>query len=136
MQLLRPFGHLICTERIAAPRSSHCSTALSDAIKSVAVAVPDVIEEDPRNIVGAILLLIDEICIEGEYEDQFDKWRDKVAESWCELSGEHFWTLDHCGFWGHQYCHWCRMPKYPEIPGSCSKCADLMKITEAEYMKR
>lgn len=120
----------------SARRSSHCSTAVADSIRSVAVSLPDNIHEDPRKIVGAILLLIDEICIEGEYEDQFDDWRDKVAGAWCELSGEHQWVYDHCGFWGHQYCLWCRTPKYPEIPGRCSECGDLMKITEAEYLSR
>lgn len=120
----------------SAPRSSHCSTAVADSIRSVAVSVPDSIHEDPRKIVGAILLLIDEICIEGEYEEQFDEWRDKVAEAWCELTGEHQYVHDHCGFWGHQHCLWCRSLKYPEIPSSCSKCGDLMKITEAEYVSR
>lgn len=120
----------------SAPRSSHCSTALADSIRSMAVSVPDEIDEDPRKIVGAILLLIDEICMEGELEGQFDQWRDKVAESWCEVSGEHSWIHDHCGFWGHQYCRWCRAAKYLEIPGSCSECGDLMKITEAEYASR
>ena len=114
-------------------RSSH---ALIDAIRDLAVSVPDDIDEDPRKIVGAIMFLIDEIYIEGEYEEQFDNWRDRVAKLWCEVSGEHVWINDHCGFWGHQYCQSCRAAKYPEIPGSCSKCGDLMKITEAEYVSR
>ena len=114
----------------------HGSTAVAEAIRSVAVSVPDCIREDPRGIVAAILLLIDEICVEGELEKQFDDWRDKVAEAWCGFSGEHKWVHDHCGFWGHQYCHWCRTRKYPELPGSCSKCSELMKITEAEYASR
>lgn len=118
------------------PSASRCSTAVAKSIRSVAGSVPNVINEDPRKIVGAILLLIDEICIDGELEEQFDKWRDRVAESWCELSGEHLWALDHCGFWGHQFCLWCRAAKYPEIPGSCSKCGELMKITEEEYTSR
>lgn len=121
-------------QETASECSSHCSTAVAESIRSVAVNVPDNIHEDPLQIVGAILLLIDEICIEGEHEEQFDAWRAKVFEAWCELTGEHRWINDHCGFWGHQYCHWCRSQKYPEIPGSCSECGDLMKITESEYL--
>lgn len=112
------------------------SESVSELIRSTAVVVPDVLDEDPRKIVDAILFLLEEICVEGELEEQFDSWREKVAEAWCELSGEHSWVRDHCGFWGHQSCHRCRTLKYPELPGSCSKCGDLMKITEAEYIQQ
>lgn len=106
---------------------------LHDAICSLAVTIPDTSYGEAKSIVAAILFLLDEIQIVGEYEEQFDNWRDNVAGSWCKVSGEHCWTHDHCGFWGHQYCNWCRTAKYPEIPSSCSECGDLMKITENQY---
>lgn len=106
---------------------------IADSIIKLAASVPEQIDEDPRKIVLAILSLTEEICVEGEYEEQFDQWCDEIADLWCKVNGEHLWTFDHCGFWGHQYCALCRSPKYPEIPGSCSKCVDLMKITESEY---
>jgi len=116
--------------------ASDSSTSIVNAIRSVARSLPDCINEDPRQVVGAILLLAHEICIEGQFEEQYDLWRDTAAESWCKISGEHEWIHDHCGFWGHQYCRWCRVEKYPESPGGHNECGDLLRVSESEYRSR
>lgn len=105
----------------------------AESIRSLAGNIPDPVNEDPREIVRAILLLIDNIYVDGEHEREFDEWCDSAGAAWCKLSGQHQWIHDHCGFWGHQYCRWCDTRKYPEIPGRCSQCGDLMKISESEY---
>lgn len=118
--------------------SSGGSTFVSDSIREVVKKIPADHCEDPKAIVDTILLLLDcvDIDLTSELTDQFCDWKELVGLEWCKQTGSHYWVHDHCGFWGHQFCSYCGTAKYPEIPGRCSECSDLAKITEDQYKNR
>lgn len=115
--------------------SSGGYTFVSDSIRELVDRIPAKHAEDPKALGDSILILLDYVDIDGcgELEDQFYEWKETVGATWCKLTGRHYWVHDHCGFWGHQFCNYCGTPKYPEIPGRCSECSELAKITEDQY---
>lgn len=80
--------------------------------------------------------LISEISLESWEDDViFGEWVEEVLQARCSHTGEHEWILDHCGYWGHQYCIYCQERKYPEIPESCHSARDFIgDITEEQYL--
>ena len=118
--------------------SSGGSTFVSDSIRQLVGMIPAKHNEDPKALVDAILFLLDyvDIDVSSELIDQFCDWEESVGATWCKMTGIHYWVHDHCGFWGHQFCKHCGTQKYPEIPGRCSECSELAKMTEDQYKNR
>ena len=105
---------------------------LVEAIRDLTASV-DETKEKTNDLVSALMLLLDEVTVDDE--EVFYDWTDKIGQAWCEASGNHKWTHDHCGFWGHQFCDFCHQRKYPEVPSRCGDCLELMKMTEDQYME-
>lgn len=98
----------------------------------------NVVEEDcsAEEMAKSICALIDEILLKDDDEyEKFYKWVEAVTKLQCEIISDHKWILDHCGFWGHQYCVKCHEMKYPDLGKlSCSEAyAKLNGKTEEEY---
>ena len=89
-----------------------------------------------QEIIDAICRLTDQIALADESTaEMFCTFTDRILKLRCELRGSHQWENDHCGYWGHQYCGFCRCRKYPNIPSRCSEAMkQLGKVTEEEYL--
>jgi len=111
------------------------STFVADSIRQLVKTLPARHLESPEALGDAILYLLDSVDIadKSNITDQYYDWVESVGSAWCKLTRRHYWVYDHCGFWGHQYCLYTGIRKYPEIPSRCSECGELMKITEDEY---
>jgi len=102
--------------------------------------ITDSIHDTTAAVVSAaICQLLREIILCDDTEDEkLGEWEDAIRKLRCEVIGEHDWTLDHCGYWGHQFCGGCRSAKYPELGKlRCSEARDQIgNISEDEYRER
>lgn len=82
------------------------------------------------NLLGEIILKDDTEC------GKLCEWEQGIRELRCKLLGEHTWTHDHCGYWGHQYCLGCNQHKYPELGKlRCSEAIEKIgRIDESDYI--
>lgn len=87
---------------------------------------------------AAVCSLLAETILKDEAEtDKLSEWEDGIRRLLCDLIGEHTWTFDHCGYWGHQYCLGCHMHRYPELGTlRCSAAIEKVgNVTEDEYRR-
>ena len=85
-------------------------------------------EVDAATLSGLICNLLTETILKDDREDEkLGEWADKVHELRCKLITGHLWVPDMCNYWGHKYCAYCNLPKYPEL--NQLSCKEAKSIT-------